>query len=162
MTNPKLVICPSKFDKILDFLSVLLLITLWGGAVYVVNKLPEIIPTHYNLLGFPNNHGSKYLLYLLPILGTLIYFGLTLLNQYPHNFNYPINITTDNAERQYSLATRLIRTLKFTILLILISLVYETNKVIDCNNCQTLPIIILISPIIIAIILYLIQAKKTV
>jgi hypothetical protein len=42
---------------------------------------------------------------------------MTILNRFPHVFNYPKKITNQNAERQYTIATRLIRYLKFIVVL---------------------------------------------
>lgn len=51
-------------------------------------------------------------------LATIIYFGLTQLNKYPHIFNYITKITEDNAQKQYTIATRMFRFLKLAILVI--------------------------------------------
>jgi hypothetical protein len=54
----------------------------------------------------------------LPILASLLYFGLTKLNQYPQSFNYIGTITVENAEKQYTIASRMLRFLKIALLLI--------------------------------------------
>ena len=47
-----------------------------------------------------------------------MFFGLTILNMFPVIFNYPVKITQENALKQYTNATRLIRYLKLVIVLI--------------------------------------------
>ncbi len=54
----------------------------------------------------------------MPIIATLLYFGLTKLNQHPHTFNYINSITEDNAEQQYTIMTRMLRILKIALLII--------------------------------------------
>ena len=53
----------------------------------------------------------------MPILSTILFVGMTILNKYPHIFNYPSKITIENAERQYTIATKLIRYLKLIIVI---------------------------------------------
>jgi hypothetical protein len=55
---------------------------------------------------------------LFPILGSVLYLLLTIINFFPHAFNYLKEITEDNALNQYTLATKMIRVLKLSILLI--------------------------------------------
>jgi len=47
-----------------------------------------------------------------------MYVGLTYLNRFPHIFNYLTDITSDNARRQYTVATRMIRYLKFGLVIV--------------------------------------------
>jgi hypothetical protein len=44
---------------------------------------------------------------------------MTVLNRFPHIFNYTTTITEENALREYTRATRLVRYLKLTMVLIL-------------------------------------------
>jgi hypothetical protein len=57
--------------------------------------------------------------------------GLTALNRHPAVLNYVVDITPENAERQYRLATRMLRFLKLSIALIfavVILFTYLTTK----------------------------------
>jgi hypothetical protein len=71
-------------------------------------------------LGFgqADGFGGKGNILTLPFIATTLFAGLTILNKFPHVFNYPINITADNALKQYTNAVRLIRYLKFIIVII--------------------------------------------
>ena len=60
-------------------------------------ELPEIIPTHYNEAGEADSYGDKLNILALPIISTLLFIGLTILNKRPHLFNYPSEITKENA-----------------------------------------------------------------
>ena len=95
-----------------------LLIFLWGFTIFSFVKLPETIPIHFDASGRPDNYGNKLTLFLLPVIGSIIYAGITYLNKYPRVFNYKVQITEENAESQYSFATRMLRILKFSIMLI--------------------------------------------
>ena len=52
----------------------------------------------------------------MPVLGTIIFFGLSILNKHPQIFNYMVSITEENASRQYGYVVKTIRFLKFSII----------------------------------------------
>lgn len=113
--QPKLDIRPGKADLIVEILSWAILGFLWWTVLSKYSQLPDIIPTHYNLAGEVDDTGSKSSLFLLPSITTVLYIGLTILNRYPHIFNYPGKITPENAYRQYSNAVFMVRIVKLTI-----------------------------------------------
>jgi len=90
---------------------------MWVLTVYIFLKLPSTIPTHFNFSGQVDDYGNKHSFLILPILATIIYFGLTQLSKYPQIFNYLTKITDENASKQYTDSTRLLRFLKVIIVL---------------------------------------------
>ncbi len=54
------------------------------------------------------------MIWLMPVIGLMMYIAMGILNRYPHIFNYPQKITAENTERQYRRARKLIRILKTT------------------------------------------------
>ena len=116
--RPRLKLTLSPLDKTLEVASKIFLFVIWCLTVYTFFKMPATIPTHFNALGKPDGYGSKMTILILPGIGTIIYFGLTKVNNYPHLFNYLAKITEDNAQKQYSIATRTLRCLKLAILII--------------------------------------------
>ena len=91
-------------------------------------NLPERIPTHFNIAGEPDGYGSKSTLWILPVTAVIMYIGMTILELFPHIYNYPVEITPENAVRQYRIATRLIRILKTIIAILFSFLSYQTIK----------------------------------
>lgn len=122
-------------------------------------KLPTIIPTHFNASGKPDDYGNKNSILLLPVLATLINFLLSWLNKRPHLFNYGVKVTLENAQQQYTQATRMLRFLKLAIIIIvsiLVLLTYLTSLgKINGLGAWFLPVIIslLMLPVIISIII---------
>ena len=49
-----------------------------------------------------------------------MYLFLTILNRYPHKFNYPFDITEQNAEAQYHLARLMVQALKAEVIWIFV------------------------------------------
>lgn len=127
--RPRIELPYQSVDYTLEILSVLGLLALWGLAAYYYPDLPEQIPVHFGASGYPDRFGSKQTLWLLPGIGLAIYSILSWINLRPDRFNYMVDITEENAERQYRLATRLIRTLKVLLLFIFTFLVNQTIHV---------------------------------
>ena len=131
--RPKIKLIPTSADKLVDLLGWLILLLLWGWTFTHFSDLPDTIPTHFNATGEADGFGSKASIIGLPLIATLLFIGLTVLNRYPHSFNYPTAITQDNALRLYTLATRMLRYLKLVLVLVfggieLLTIQHATGK----------------------------------
>ena len=124
--RPKLKIQLSPTDKVFELLGwgALLALWVWTGTSY--SSLPDTIPTHFNAAGEADGFGRKASIVGLPLIATLLYIGLTLLNRVPHIFNFPTPVTPDNALRQYTNATRMIRYLKLILVLVFAGISFQT------------------------------------
>ncbi len=116
--RPKLHIDLSPLDRILEITAYVLLGLMWATTAYAFFILPATIPIHYNASGEADGYGKKMLLLLLPLIPTIIFFGISILSRYPHIFNYMVTITAENALKQYTMAGRLLRFLKLSVVLI--------------------------------------------
>ncbi len=124
--KPKLKLELSTVDKIFEIIGWLSIVAIWALTSMHYNNLPDTIPTHYNALGQADGMGGKATILILPILATILFIGLTVLNKFPHIFNYPTNITNKNALKQYTNATRMIRYLKLVLIVIFGLIVFKT------------------------------------
>ncbi|OGU59433.1 MAG: hypothetical protein A2X64_00785 [Ignavibacteria bacterium GWF2_33_9] len=115
-TRPKFKLELSNFDKLLEVTAMVVFIYLWYLVLTSYGKLPEQIATHFDSSGKVNDVGSKITILIFPIIATFIYALLSIINKFPHTFNYLTEITEQNAPMQYKLATQLIRYLKATIM----------------------------------------------
>jgi uncharacterized membrane protein len=115
-TRPKLSVERTDGDNLLESLGWLALLLLWGVALYGYLTLPAVIPVHFNGAGQADGRGPKAMIFLLPLAGTLLFSGLTALNKRPDLYNYPAPLTPDNTRRFYTLGTRLMRSLKVSIM----------------------------------------------
>ncbi len=132
--RPRIKINLKKSDLLIEIFTCCSLVLLWLITIFKYNQLPSTIATHFNLAGKADGYGSKSELFTLPIIGTVIFFIITILNKYPHIFNYPVNITNANALTQYTMATRMLRYLKLVILLIFL---FITIATINMANNQS-------------------------
>ncbi len=130
--RPKIKLALTTTDKIFEFLGWVAILAIWVLVIVSYTKLPDTIPIHYNGAGTADNFGRKDSIFVLPLIATVLFTGLTILNKFPHIFNYPVNITSENAVRQYTNATRLIRYLRFILVVIFGIIVLQT--IINVNK----------------------------
>jgi uncharacterized membrane protein len=124
--RPKLKLELTTFDKTLEILGWTSILAIWVLTITNYTNLPGKIPTHYNGSGQADGFGGKATILTLPLIATVLFIGLTILNKFPHIFNYPTNITQDNALRQYTNATMMIRYLKLSIVVIFGLIAFKT------------------------------------
>jgi len=124
--RPKIKLELTTADKTIEIVGWLLIIAVWGLTITNYSNLPDSIPTHYNGAGQADGFGGKATILILPLIATILFIGMTILNKFPHIFNYPTNITQDNAFRQYTNATRLIRYLKLIVVFIFGFIAFKT------------------------------------
>lgn len=150
-TRPRVSLNLSASDRFLEYLGWMMILALWFYTLYMYSELPEIIPTHFNAAGKADGFGKKSSILLLPFIATILYVGLTLLNRYPHVFNYAENVTQENALRLYTTATRTIRYLKVIIVIVFALIVYFTVGYSEGNTRNPgmwlLPVILLLTAI---------------
>jgi uncharacterized membrane protein len=81
-------------------------------ALYGASRLPDKIPTHFDLAGNPNGWGSPATLLLLPVIAVVIYGLITVVSFFPSAFNYPVRVTPENRPRLQALSLQMVAWLK--------------------------------------------------
>ena len=109
MARPKIRIELTTADKAVEILGWFSLLAIWIFTIASYSNLPDTIPIHYNGAGKADGFGSKINMLMLPFIATILFVGMTVANKFPHVFNYPTKITEENALRQYTNATRMMR-----------------------------------------------------
>ncbi len=128
--RPRLKIEPENTDRLLEAMGAFVVVYMWILTIMYYQDLPDTIPVHFNIKGEPDRFGGRQTLLFIPGISTLIYIMLTVMNKFPHVFNYPVKITEENAPRQYRYATRMVRYMKFAMSVIFATIViYITGLV---------------------------------
>lgn len=91
--------------------------------------LPDQVPTHFNGSGLPDDHSGKGMTWLLPVIAVILFSGLMILNRFPFTFNFPVNITSENAERLYRHACRSMRILNLLLVIMFFYLTWQSIAV---------------------------------
>jgi len=124
--RPKIKLELTTTDKALEFAGWVAVFVMWVLIIANYSNLPDTIPTHYGPTGKADAFGGKAALWVLPLVATLTFVGMTLLNKFPHLFNYPTKITNENALNQYTLATRLLRYMKLPMVVLFGYITFQT------------------------------------
>lgn len=126
--RPKIKLELTAIDKAFEVLGWISIFAIWVLTISNYSTLPDTIPIHYNGAGQADGFGGKGNILTLPIVATILFVGLTILNQFPHIFNYPTKISKDNAFKQYTNATRMVRYLKFICVAVFGLIVLQTIR----------------------------------
>ena len=135
MSNkPKIKLELTFFDKVLETLSLVFFAFLWFITIWNYSALPKVIPVHFDYKGEADQFGGKGTIFGIPIIATVLYILLTILNKYPHLHNYATKVTLENAEKNYTRSTRILRTVKLAILIIFLMIVIQTVEISKING----------------------------
>ena len=129
--RPRIKLQLKQTDKILEVVGWVSVFGIWALPLINYFDLPEIIPIHFNGAGKADRFGNKTHIFILPIISTLLFIGLTTLNKHPHIFNYPNQITKENALDQYTNATRMMRVLKLVIVVLFGLIVFRKIQIVN-------------------------------
>lgn len=140
--------------RVFQLISLLALAALWlltWEALHGSDPLPSRIPTHFDSAGNPNAWGSPgNTLFILPIVATVVFLVIGLVNRRPASFNYPVRVTPQNRERLQSLALQLIACIQAESTCLLAILQYSILQAFRVGHFSLNPTLI---PIGVAIIL---------
>lgn len=160
--RPIITLKPQPIDFLLDVLSWTLLLTLWVIVLISYYTLPERIPIHFNFAGEVDGWSEKQMIFFHPALATSIMIVLTLISRYPHTFNYPVQITPENAERNYRLGVRVIKFVRVATILLFIyaavSTIWVANK--DERTISPITLYIFLAVMAVIIITYLVISTR--
>ena len=129
--RPRIKLQLKQTDKVLEVIGWVSVVSIWALTLTNYSILPEIIPIHFNGAGKADGFGNKTHIFVLPIISTLLFIGLTTLNKHPHMFNYPSQITKENAVHQYTNATRMMRVLKLVIVVLFGLIVFRKIQIVN-------------------------------
>jgi len=135
-TRPRIKIPLGTADKIAEAGGWCILLLLWAVVLMHYGKLPQTIPVHYNASGTADGYSSRSAILSLPVTASLLYIGMTILNRFPHIFNYLREVNAGNARVQYTQATRMIRYLKLMVAVVFLAVGLYALYTAGGNNAR--------------------------
>lgn len=105
-------------DKVIEVVSIALIVGIFIQIALLWNTLPNKIPMHFNAAGNIDSWGGKGTAIVLPIVILCLYTLITVLSRFPRVFNYTVEITEQNAEFQYKNAKMMLSSLKIIIIIL--------------------------------------------
>lgn len=147
-------------DYVLEAIAILGIISLWIMAFISYSTLPDSIPTHFNIKGQADDWGNKTSIFILPCIALLLFTGITILNKFPHIFNYPVKVTGENALRLYTKSVRVMRILKALVVMLFLFIEWQVCQ--SAENAELpswfLPAVLII-PVVLPIVMALFLTK---
>ncbi|MDX9811124.1 MAG: DUF1648 domain-containing protein [Bacteroidales bacterium] len=125
-SRPHIRVRPEAIDWIIEALALICLVVMFILPVLSFSDLPDEIPTHFNAAGEPDAFSPAKSIWTLPVTGLITWILLTLAGFFPRIYNYPVQITPENAGAQYRTATRLMRTIKCIVVAMFAFMVHRT------------------------------------
>lgn len=138
MKKPKINIKPDKFDYMLETIALFELIYLISFPIYYFLEVPKL----YAPFGQYEFFIGRRVVLFLPIIGLILYIGFSILKNYPNIFNYPIEVTVENAKKVYKKGIIVIRLLKIAVMFLLAYLNYKLVE-IGLGRLQNMPELLL-------------------
>lgn len=116
--HPNVPFSTSKWVHVFNGLSILCISGTLIFAIAAYQTLPDKIPIYFNAQGEADGWGHKAMIFLMPLFAVILFIPLYFLSKKPRLFNYPIEITKENAGRIYPLAQLLMAIINFECVLI--------------------------------------------
>ena len=130
--RPQIISKPSFCFQVFDYIAYTFVIFLWIYGFYIINYLPDEIAVHFTWDGSADYWSSKYFLFLELAILTIIVSFLSYISRFYTSYNYPVEITSENAAFQYELALNFFIMMKILNVILFGYIFYIT--VISANN----------------------------
>jgi len=150
-------------DKVIEAIAYIALIALWLFICIIYFKLPETVPTHFDMSGTADSFGDKESVFMAPGICTVLFVMMSFIQHKPQWLNYPTEITPENALKQYTFAMKMIRFLKLSIVIIFGLIELHTYKAAMGMNAESgkYLIITVLALVYIPVFYFLIQSSKS-
>ncbi|KPP99608.1 MAG: protein of unknown function DUF1648 [Bacteroidetes bacterium HLUCCA01] len=126
MANPVIVVKKEPFDNAVERAGWLALALLIFIPAWYFGDLPDEVPRHFGPDGSPTAWSGKGFIWIMPIIGSIMFVKLFFLSRYPHIYNYPVTVTEENAPRLYLKGSRMIRVLNAVLVYVFLYITYSS------------------------------------
>lgn len=150
-------------DYIIEIIALVGLIVLIALPLLNYNQLPDEIPAHYNVEGEVDRYGNKLSIIFLPLVGIILYALLTFIPRFKRAFSFPVEITQENAQRQFNIAFKVLRIIKMIMVLMFMYILYSTISIASGGVDKMNPLItgVTVAGLLFVVIFYIVKAIRT-
>jgi Protein of unknown function (DUF1648). len=110
------------YNFILESLALLFLVANILMLLSSYGSLPDTIITHYNINGIPDGYGNKESIIPPLLISVFIYIQLSVLQNFPQLYNYPVKVTEKNKDALLFYALRLLKYIKLSVSIMFFSI----------------------------------------
>ena len=140
---------------ILEVLFAIVAVVVWGIIIWLVAKAPDIVPTHFDASGKPNEYGPAAGIMIPCAIITLVAMGIMITAYYPRHINMPFKITNI---QQVKLTILSVRITGIILLLIALAVAYT---LLGMESPNATPIIALVTLLLVEVVGFAIVARFT-
>ena len=140
---------------ILEVLFAIVAVVVWGIIIWLVAKAPDIVPTHFDASGKPNEYGPAAGIMIPCAIITFVAIGIMITAYYPRHINMPFKITNI---RQVKLTILSVRITGIILLLIALAVAYT---LLGMESPNATPIIALVILLLVEVVGFAIVARFT-
>ena len=108
--------------KVLGIINLALLLYIWAITIIQFFSLPETVPLHFDFDGYADSHGSKYTVFAIPLVATVILCLLRFLSRNPES---PTLNIPERMKKNRKLSAVFVRILLFYGLLLCVDIATE-------------------------------------
>lgn len=116
-------------DIIIEITGIFVILTTFLLLAINYQSLPDSLPRHYGSDGVPDAYGAKGIIWVLPIMGLVLYLVIGLISNVPSVINLPFKPNPENAERYQRKYARMLRLLNVVMVCIFAFLTYQSAQI---------------------------------
>jgi len=129
MKRPRLNIPRAQLEVFCDLIAAAVVIGITVYLIAIWASLSATIPIHFNFAGQVDRWGSRNALFSTSAVMLAMYIGLSILQRFPHIYNYPFGLTPENVRRQYQVARQLLTFIKTEVVCLFAFIQWQTVSV---------------------------------
>lgn len=129
-------------DRVVEGVTVSVLLAITVVFLFRYPSVDDKVAMHYDVMGNIDRMGDKSGVFFFFGILILVYAGMTFVQRFPHSFNYLVEITEENAKRQYTTAVKMIRWLKLMMVILFSFIILKTIYPHDISNEVFIAVII--------------------
>ena len=117
---------------------------------------------HFDFKGNADRYDNKIMLFLLPIIGSVLFFILHYISKKPYLYNYAQTITENNYQAAYKSASNMMYILKLLIMVLFMAIQYVTYSAIkNASDKESIWIVFIpIAAVVITSIVFITKSFK--
>jgi uncharacterized membrane protein len=96
-------------DWLMEIMSLIGLVAMFCYIFYHYSKLPDSIPSHFDIAGNPDEFGSRIHVWVFPVISLFLYFFLPGVLRFRHIHRSSRFLRSVHTQRQYNGRVRLLR-----------------------------------------------------
>lgn len=108
-----------NFNRVIEVVSLTMIVAFITDTVLSLGDLPNNVPILFGLDGtFESFVSNKYAILVFSIIGVVALIGFNILAMYPNKLKYKVEITEENKEKQYELASTYMKILALEVVIL--------------------------------------------